>query len=99
MNTTINFKIDSELKKDFILILKDMGLDMTTAFNIFTKAVVRERKIPFELKANPTTLLDLTEKQEIENILKARLKELKQDPTLALSQKEFLDELTARGIE
>lgn len=99
MNTSINFKIDNQLKKDFVRILKEMGLDMTTAFNIFTKAVVRERRIPFELKADSATFLDTTNKKELESILKSRLEELRQDPNLALNQKDFLDELSARGIE
>lgn len=30
-----------------------MGLNMTTAFTIFTKAVVRQNKIPFEIAADP----------------------------------------------
>jgi DNA-damage-inducible protein J len=30
-----------------------MGLNMTTAFTIFTKAVVRQGKIPFEVAADP----------------------------------------------
>jgi DNA-damage-inducible protein J len=30
-----------------------MGLNMTTAFTSFTKAVVRQGKIPFEIAADP----------------------------------------------
>jgi DNA-damage-inducible protein J len=31
----------------------DMGLTMTTAFTIFAKKVSREKRIPFELSADP----------------------------------------------
>jgi DNA-damage-inducible protein J len=34
-------------------LFEDMGLNMTTAFTIFTKAVVRQGKIPFEIAADP----------------------------------------------
>ncbi len=32
-------------------VLEDIGLDVTTAFEIFLKTVTRERKIPFVLEA------------------------------------------------
>lgn len=31
----------------------DMGLSMTTAFTIFAKKVSREKRIPFEVSADP----------------------------------------------
>ena len=33
--------------------LDDIGLSMSTAINIFLRAVVRENRIPFELRADP----------------------------------------------
>lgn len=56
MTISINFKMDSELKDEFSNLLKNLGLDMTIAFTIFAKAVVRERKIPFEIKENITQI-------------------------------------------
>ncbi len=47
--TNINIRMDLELKKQFEKFCKETGLNMTTAFNIFAKAVVREQKIPFEI--------------------------------------------------
>jgi DNA-damage-inducible protein J len=34
-------------------VCSDMGLSMSTAFTIFAKKVGRERRIPFELSADP----------------------------------------------
>ena len=34
-------------------ICSDMGMSMTTAFTIFAKKVTRERRIPFEISADP----------------------------------------------
>ena len=41
-----------KLKKKFDKLCTEFGMNATTAFNIFARAVVRERKIPFEIKAN-----------------------------------------------
>ena len=49
----INFRMDAELKKNMEKVCADMGLTMTTAFTIFAKKVSREKRIPFELSADP----------------------------------------------
>ena len=49
----INFRMDSDLKKDLEETCSDMGMSITTAFTIFARTVVRERKIPFEIAAEP----------------------------------------------
>lgn len=48
---TYSFRMDEDLKKEFDDLCCEIGLNTTTAFNVFARAVVRERKIPFELKA------------------------------------------------
>ena len=47
--TNISIRMDSELKKQADLLFEELGMNITTAFNIFAKAVVRERRIPFEI--------------------------------------------------
>lgn len=49
----ITFRMDDALKAEAEAIFKDMGLNMTTAFTMFTKAVVREKRIPFEITIDP----------------------------------------------
>lgn len=51
--TSITIRMDENLKKQAEILFDDMGLNMTTAFTIFTKAVVRQNKIPFEISADP----------------------------------------------
>ena len=51
--TTINFRIDTQTKKDMERVCKDLGMSMTTAFTIFAKKVGREHKIPFEVSVDP----------------------------------------------
>lgn len=49
----VNFRMDSELKKSMEKVCKDMGMSMTTAFTIFATKVSREKRIPFEISADP----------------------------------------------
>ena len=49
----VNFRMDAELKKSMEQICADMGLPMTTAFTIFAKKVTREKRIPFDVSADP----------------------------------------------
>ena len=51
--TMINFRIDENLKKENEKICIEMGMSMTTAFTIFATKVARERRIPFEITADP----------------------------------------------
>ena len=49
----VSFRMDEALKKQAENIFDEMGMNMTTAFTIFTKAVVRTRKMPFEIAVDP----------------------------------------------
>lgn len=49
----VNFRMDEELKKNMEKVCAEMGMSMTTAFTIFAKTVTREKRIPFEVTADP----------------------------------------------
>ena len=49
----VNFKLDADVKKSMEQACSDMGLSMSAAFTIFAKKVARERRIPFEITADP----------------------------------------------
>lgn len=49
----VNFKLDSDVKKSMEKACADMGLSLSAAFTIFAKKVGRERRIPFEVSADP----------------------------------------------
>lgn len=49
--TSINIRMDEDLKKQFDAFCSDVGMTMTTAVCVFAKTVVRERRIPFEISA------------------------------------------------
>ncbi len=49
----INLRVDDEVKLNAERTLDDIGLSMSAAINIFLKTVAREKRIPFELTAEP----------------------------------------------
>lgn len=63
---TFSIRMDAQLKKEFDALVEDMGMNATTAFNIFARAVVREKKIPFEIGTQNIQEKSLTKKQLLE---------------------------------
>lgn len=49
----VNFRIEDDVKANAEKALKDMGLSMSAAINIFLVKVGREKRIPFEINADP----------------------------------------------
>ena len=49
---TLSMRVDDSLKKNFDSICDDFGFTSTAAITVFMKTVVRERRIPFEIKAS-----------------------------------------------
>ena len=47
--TNLNIRIDSNLKKESDSLFKSLGLNMTTAINIFLTQCVKSKSIPFEI--------------------------------------------------
>ena len=47
--TSMTFRVDDSLKKNFDKLCDEFGLTSTAALTVFMKAVVRERRIPFEV--------------------------------------------------
>jgi DNA-damage-inducible protein J len=44
--------MDAELKAEADALFGELGMNMTTAFNIFVRQAIREGGIPFEIKLN-----------------------------------------------
>lgn len=51
--TQVNFRIDDDVKRNAEKALNDMGLTMSAAITMFLVKVGRERRIPFEITADP----------------------------------------------
>jgi len=50
--STLSMRVDDALKRKFDVICDDFGFTTTAAITVFMKTVVRERRIPFEIKAS-----------------------------------------------
>lgn len=51
--SAVTVRLDPEMKAQFDKLCAEFGMSVNTAFNIFVNAVVRKRKIPFEIATNP----------------------------------------------
>lgn len=49
----ITMRSEADVKRQFEAICAEIGLSVNTALNIFVRRVVRDRRIPFELSADP----------------------------------------------
>ena len=50
----VNVKIDADVKELATHFLERMGLDQTTAIDIFFRQIITERRLPFQPIVNPT---------------------------------------------
>lgn len=48
--TTLNLRIDSQLKKQAESIFENLGISMSSGVVLYLKSVVREQGIPFDVK-------------------------------------------------
>lgn len=53
MSTTVSFRMDEQLKKDFEKTCSMLGMNVTTAITMFAIKMTREQRIPFEVSIDP----------------------------------------------
>lgn len=65
---TLNVRVDAKDKKYFEQFCNSVGMNVSTAVNMFIKAVLREQKLPFEVKSNivEETIYNKLKEAEIE---------------------------------
>ena len=51
--TLVNVRMDEEVKRSMEETCKELGITMSTAFNIFASKMSREKRIPFEVSIDP----------------------------------------------
>lgn len=49
----LSVRIDEKDKKSFEMFCNDTGMNVSVAINMFIKAVLREHRLPFEIKTDP----------------------------------------------
>ena len=72
---TVNMSIrmDTELKKQAEAMFSDMGLNMTTAMNMFLRQVVRQGKIPFEIATDIPNAETVVAIKEMDDMLSGKI--------------------------
>ena len=70
--TTINIRVDENVKKQANELFEELGLDMSTAMNLFLRQAINYGGIPFEIRKPNATTLAATE--EVEKIKRGELK-------------------------
>ena len=74
MNTAksnVNVKIDAAVKEQATQLLDRMGIDQTTAIDMFYRQIIAERRLPFQPTVAQTygeQVLDLIQRKKIPNI-------------------------------
>ena len=84
---TLSMRVDDTLKKKFDMICDDFGFTSTAAITVFMKTVVRERRIPFEIKASG--------RDQINNEAWEAFLEMRTQAAAAGAQDLTLDEINA----
>ena len=77
VNVTI--RVDKETKREFDAFCENVGLNITTALNMYMKAVLRTRELPFRVTDLPPAKIDSKQalrnafaKVQIESLSKGR---------------------------
>lgn len=83
--TTMSIRVDSNLKQRFDVLCDEFGLSNTAALMLFIKTVVRECRIPFEIKA------DSIEESREKALL--AIEQMREDAAAAGVQDMSLDEI------
>ena len=63
----VNIRVDEELKTQTEILLSDMGLNMSTAVNIFLRQVLRTGGIPFEITTRSDDFYNPVNQQRLRN--------------------------------
>lgn len=86
---TFSVRMDETLKRQFDTLCSDFGMTASTAINVFARAVVRERKIPFEI-VSPEP--EITREKAMQAFMELRLQSEKNFPE-GMSLEEINEEI------
>ena len=66
MSVNVTLRVDEELKRQADSLFSELGLNMTTAFNVFLRQSVREQQIPFQISKNVLNAVTLAAMENAE---------------------------------
>lgn len=88
---TFSIRMDDELKKNFDMMCNDFGMSMSTAITLFAKAVVRERKIPFEITASDPFYSRANQEYLSKSLADYKLGKLTQHDLIEVDDEQIMD--------
>ena len=68
--TNVSIRMDTELKAQADELIAELGMNLSTAFNIFVRQSLREGGIPFEIRTDRPNKETIAAMLEAENIAK-----------------------------
>lgn len=86
---TFSVRMEQSLKSQFDELCNDFGMNASTAFNIFARAVIRERKIPFDIYSPEQKIT----KEKAMNTFIALREEAKQNGLQEMTLEEINNEI------
>ena len=90
--TNLNVRVDEELKRQAESIFTELGMNLSTAMNLFLRSAVRYGGIPFDLKVPQKPIgLESISKTELDTKLEAGLASMKAGK--GRPAKEFFNDL------
>jgi DNA-damage-inducible protein J len=106
--SSVNIKMNSNVKKDFEDVLGNIGLSVSAAFNIFARQVINDKAIPFQpstINEKERTLRSMLAIEESSGLLSAQAQEMgiftQEDVNKFLRnfRKEQSEQLKKRGVK
>lgn len=73
LTSAINVQVDAKIKEEATVILKGLGLNMSTAINMFLTQVVKRDGIPFEIRNPKPSREMLKALQEAQGIIDGKI--------------------------
>lgn len=88
--TNISIRMDSDLKQKADEFFNELGMNLSTAFNIFVRQSLREGRIPFSISLEQPNAETIAAMQETQDIIDGKIKTKSYS-----SAKELIEELEA----
>ena len=87
-STNITIRINKETKRDFETFCDNVGINLTTAFNMFVKATLRARTLPFAVS-------DIDTRKQARLELQEAFEDLQKESLANGNDKMTLDDINA----
>ena len=88
----VSVRMDNETKKEFEKFCKDVGLSISSAFNLFAKKVIREHRIPFDISNE-----DPFYSEENQKLLESRISDMKNG--INCSEHDLIEEWYEKNLD